>query len=118
MHENDHRSDILLRASDEEGILRLTLNDVARRNALSEAMLRELGGAIVEAGADPSTRLIVLAAHGPAFSAGHHGGARGSSQRPFGRCEGRRAGPMGGARCSRPSEARRWLSAPTPRPRR
>ena len=36
---------ILLRALSADGILRLTLNDVARRNALSEAMLAQLGAA-------------------------------------------------------------------------
>ena len=64
-------SDILLSDLDQEGILRLTLNDAARRNALSEAMLARLGEAVAGAGADPSTRVVVLAANGPAFSAGH-----------------------------------------------
>lgn len=64
-------SDILLRALSEHGILRLTLNDVARRNALSEAMLHELGATLAEAGDDPKVRVIVLAANGPAFCAGH-----------------------------------------------
>lgn len=54
-----------------DGILRLTLNDVARRNALSEAMLSELGSAFDEAGADSAVRVIILAANGPAFCAGH-----------------------------------------------
>ncbi|WP_101069023.1 enoyl-CoA hydratase [Roseovarius salinarum] len=63
--------DILLRDLDKDGILRLTLNDTARRNALSEAMLSELGTAFAEAGADPAVRVIVLAANGPAFCAGH-----------------------------------------------
>lgn len=64
-------SDILLRDVDACGILRLTLNDHGRRNALSEAMLEKLGAAFAEAGADPSVRVIILAANGPAFSAGH-----------------------------------------------
>ncbi len=64
-------ADILLRDLSTDGILRLTLNDVARRNALSEAMLLELGTAIAEAGQDRSVRVIVLAANGPAFCAGH-----------------------------------------------
>lgn len=64
-------SDILLRALSEDSILRLTLNDVARRNALSEAMLHELDAALAEAGDDPKVRVIVLAANGPAFCAGH-----------------------------------------------
>ena len=63
---------MLLRDLDNQGILRLTLNDVGRRNALSEAMLAKLGSAFVEAGADPSVRVIVLAANGPAFCAGHN----------------------------------------------
>ena len=64
-------SDILLRDLDVNGILRLTLNDVSRRNALSEAMLTELSAAFTDAGADPKVRVIVLAAKGPAFCAGH-----------------------------------------------
>ncbi|SEL03809.1 Enoyl-CoA hydratase/carnithine racemase [Roseovarius azorensis] len=63
--------DILLRASGEDGILRLTLNDAPRRNALSEAMLAALGAALDEAGRDPAVRVIVLAANGSVFCAGH-----------------------------------------------
>ncbi len=65
------KSDILLRDLDDSGILRLTLNDAGRRNALSEAMLAELGAAFAKAGADASVRVIILAANGPAFCAGH-----------------------------------------------
>lgn len=64
-------ADILLRHLDDDGILRLTLNDAGKRNALSEAMLAELGAAFTAAGTDPSVRVIILAAHGPAFCAGH-----------------------------------------------
>ncbi len=64
-------SDILLRDLDGDGILRLTLNDTRRRNALSEAMLTELGTAFAEAGANPAVRVIILAANGPAYCAGH-----------------------------------------------
>ena len=64
-------SDILIRDLDAQGILRLTLNDVARRNALSDAMLAALGQAFEDAGSDPAVRVIVLAANGPAFCAGH-----------------------------------------------
>lgn len=63
--------EILLKDLREDGILRLTLNDVARRNALSEAMLGALGAAFVAAGSDPAVRVIILAANGPAFCAGH-----------------------------------------------
>ncbi len=64
-------NNILLRDLDDDGILRLTLNDVKRRNALSEAMLAELGAAIAAAGSDGFVRVIILAANGPAFCAGH-----------------------------------------------
>ncbi|MFT5657054.1 MAG: enoyl-CoA hydratase/carnithine racemase [Gammaproteobacteria bacterium] len=53
------------------GILRLTMNDMKRRNALSEEMLAALGEALAQAEADSTVRVIVLAAKGPAFSAGH-----------------------------------------------
>lgn len=64
-------TDILLCDLDADGILRLTLNDVRRRNALSEAMLTELGAAFADAGANPAVRVVVLAAKGSAFCAGH-----------------------------------------------
>ena len=64
-------NDILLRDLSGDGILRLTLNDAARRNALSEAMMASLGRAIAEAGEDSAVRVIILAANGPAFCAGH-----------------------------------------------
>ncbi len=63
--------DILLRELGGDGVLRLTLNDVRRRNALSEAMLAALGAAFAAAAADASVRVILLAANGPAFCAGH-----------------------------------------------
>jgi enoyl-CoA hydratase/carnithine racemase len=65
------KSDILLRDLDNDGILRLTMNDLGRRNALSEAMLTQLGSAFAEAGENPAVRVIILAAYGPAFCAGH-----------------------------------------------
>lgn len=64
-------TDILFSDLADDGVLRLVLNDVARRNALSEAMLGALGAAIAEAGQNPAVRVIILAANGPAFCAGH-----------------------------------------------
>jgi enoyl-CoA hydratase/carnithine racemase len=64
-------SDILLSDLDDEGILRLTLNDTARRNALSESMLGALGEAFVKTRSNPAVRVVILAANGPAFCAGH-----------------------------------------------
>jgi enoyl-CoA hydratase/carnithine racemase len=52
-------------------VLRVTLNDSSRRNALSEQMLAELKALLEDAAADPQVRVIVLAANGPAFCAGH-----------------------------------------------
>jgi enoyl-CoA hydratase/carnithine racemase len=63
--------EILLRDLDGDGILRLTMNDERRRNALSEAMMAVLGAALADAGADPAVRVIILAANGPAYCAGH-----------------------------------------------
>ncbi len=55
-----------------EGVLRLTLNDPATRNSLSEEMMAALRGALSEAAANPEVRVIVIAATGPAFSSGHN----------------------------------------------
>ena len=49
----------------------VTLNRPDRRNALSEAMLRDLGAALGRAAGAEGVRAIVLAAAGPVFSAGH-----------------------------------------------
>jgi len=64
-------NDILLHSLDQNGILRLTMNNVGRRNALSEDMLTQLGSAFSGASNNPSVRVIVLAANGPVFCAGH-----------------------------------------------
>lgn len=64
-------TELLLEEVGEPGILRLTLNDLGRRNALSEEMLALLAKALTRAEHDASIRVIVLAAVGPAFSAGH-----------------------------------------------
>jgi len=64
-------TEIILEELSRSGVLRLTLNDNGRRNALSEAMLERLAGIMAESAADPSIRVIVLAANGPAFCAGH-----------------------------------------------
>ena len=62
----------LLLHAREGGVLRLTLNDAATRNSLSEAMMAELHAALDDAAADRSVRVVVLAALGPAFSSGHN----------------------------------------------
>ena len=54
-----------------EGILCLTLNDPNRRNALSEEMLVALSEAFDSVSDNPDIRVIILAAAGPVFCAGH-----------------------------------------------
>jgi len=49
----------------------LTLNRSAARNSLSEGLIAELHGALTQIHDDASVRAVVIAANGPAFSAGH-----------------------------------------------
>ncbi len=60
----------LLVATDGPSV-RLTLNRPDRRNALSLELMNDLIGALHDASALPTTRVIVLQGAGPAFSAGH-----------------------------------------------
>jgi len=55
----------------DKGICRITLNTPERRNTLSEEMLSALSGALKNAEDDEAVRVIVIAAQGPAFCAGH-----------------------------------------------
>ena len=63
---------LVLRECDDNGILRLTLNDPKTRNSLSEGMMDALAAALADAGEDAAVRVIVLAANGPVFCAGHN----------------------------------------------
>ena len=54
-----------------DGVLTLTLNRPDQRNSLTQDLISQVSAAISEAGADPDVRVIVLAANGPAFCAGH-----------------------------------------------
>jgi enoyl-CoA hydratase/carnithine racemase len=49
----------------------LTLNRPAARNSLSEGLIAALHGALKDVHDDKSVRAVVIAANGPAFSAGH-----------------------------------------------
>lgn len=64
-------ANLLLSTQGSDGVLRLTLNDPDRRNALSEAMLAALDKTFDAASTNPDVRVIVLAAVGPVFCAGH-----------------------------------------------
>lgn len=66
-------SDELLQITrDARGVVTLTLNDAARFNALGSEMLSALQKALDDAGRDESVRVVVLAAVGKAFCAGHN----------------------------------------------
>jgi enoyl-CoA hydratase/carnithine racemase len=61
---------VLLEARD-KGVLRLTLNRPAQRNALSIELMTALADALDGAAADKNTRVVIIAGAGPAFCAGH-----------------------------------------------
>ena len=61
---------VLLRDND-RGIATLTLNRPEARNSLTEALLLALAQELAGIAADASVRAVVIAANGPAFSAGH-----------------------------------------------
>lgn len=66
-------SSVLQTCSNEiaEGVLTLVLNRPDKRNSLNRELMSALTAAIATAGEDPGVRVIVLAANGPAFCAGH-----------------------------------------------
>jgi len=61
---------ILLR-EDQNGIARLTLNRPKQRNSLSEAMMTAITAEMAAIESDENVRVVVLAANGPGFCAGH-----------------------------------------------
>jgi len=61
---------LLRAAGPAEGVLRITLANPPA-NALSEALIAALSSALAGAAADASVRVIILAAEGKVFSAGH-----------------------------------------------
>jgi len=67
---NSH--ELLQIARDTRGVVTLTLNDPTRFNALGSEMLTALQQALDDAGRDESVRVVVLAAAGKAFCAGHN----------------------------------------------
>jgi enoyl-CoA hydratase/carnithine racemase len=62
---------VLLRTRDARGVVTLTLNRPHAFNALSEATLAALQSELDAIAQDESVRVVVLAAEGKAFSAGH-----------------------------------------------
>jgi enoyl-CoA hydratase/carnithine racemase len=62
---------LVLTAKDPRGVVTLTLNRGAALNALSEAMLEALQAALDRVARDETARVLVIAAAGRAFCAGH-----------------------------------------------
>jgi enoyl-CoA hydratase/carnithine racemase len=62
---------VLLRSQDSRGVVTLTLNRPRAFNALSEATLNALQRELEAIARDESVRVVVLAAEGKAFCAGH-----------------------------------------------
>ena len=65
------KQDLLTQELTQDGVLRLTMNDTKRRNALSEEMMAALSESINQASTNNVVRVIVIAANGPAFCSGH-----------------------------------------------
>lgn len=62
---------LLLEERDPEGVLRLTMNRPAARNALSMALMAEIIAALERAMAEKETRVVVIAGAGVGFCPGH-----------------------------------------------
>lgn len=62
---------LLVEKHTDKGITTLTLNDPGRRNSLSMGMMEALSGRLTEVADDPETRVVVIAAEGKVFCAGH-----------------------------------------------
>ena len=62
---------ILIKEKSDKGVLRLVMNNLDYKNALSNKMMSMLEDEIKVASLDKSTRVIVLAAKGNVFSSGH-----------------------------------------------
>ena len=67
----DKTDALVLRETDERGVVRLTLNRPHAFNSLSEDMLAALQIELDAIAQDESARVVVLAAAGKAFCAGH-----------------------------------------------
>jgi len=62
---------ILIKEQSDEGVLRLIMNNLDQKNALSESMMSILIDEIKGASSDQSIKVIILAANGNVFCAGH-----------------------------------------------
>lgn len=71
MASNEDPTDLVLLQHDPLGVVTLTLNRPQAYNALSEAMLEALGARLRALAGDERVRVVVLAAAGKAWCAGH-----------------------------------------------
>src|SRR3984893_10402622 len=65
------QTEALLLTETKDGVATLTLNRPGQFNALSSALIDELQTTFDRLAADPTVRVVVLAAHGRGFCAGH-----------------------------------------------
>ncbi len=70
LHADEQKMEMPLASSLDGGVLRLTLNNPPA-NVLSVALLERLHGALDAAAADTAVRVVILAASGKLYSAGH-----------------------------------------------
>jgi len=90
---NEGSNQLVLR-EDAGGIATLTLNRPDEANALSAEMISALSDRIAEVAPDPAVRVVILAARGRIFCAGHDlkemsaGDAKAGYEALFGRCSG------------------------------
>ena len=68
---SEAREPDILRSHDARGVVTLTLNLPQTFNALSETMLAQLQREFDAIASDESVRVVVIAAEGKAFCAGH-----------------------------------------------
>ena len=69
---NTSKNNLILKTSlNEDGIYRLTLNNPANHNVLSEKMMSNMQDALEESINNRKIRVVIISAEGPTFSAGH-----------------------------------------------
>jgi enoyl-CoA hydratase len=75
--------DLVVREEPAPGVVRLTLNRPAKRNAISNELRRDLLAALREADRDESVRVAVIRGAGPCFSSGYDISAPLSEGQPY-----------------------------------
>jgi enoyl-CoA hydratase/carnithine racemase len=68
---NNSLNTVLLRSDDARGVTTLTLNRPLAFNALNEALLTALQSQLDQLAKEPTLRVLIMAANGQAFCAGH-----------------------------------------------